>query len=92
MLGGVDDYGVVFEGEGCDCLINVWVFRRVMLWFLRGGYDDGEEVESLGGLRVGYYFRRFLVFGGGGGGVSDGDVISFRRFFFGIEWVSMFSV
>ncbi|KAK4654322.1 Phospholipase D1 [Podospora pseudocomata] len=90
-LGGVDDHGVVSEGEGRDRLTNARAPRRVTPWSSRGGHDDGEEAESPGGSRVGHHFRRFSALGGGGGGVSDGDAISPRRPFFGTERASTFS-
>ncbi|KAK0702589.1 hypothetical protein B0T21DRAFT_299717 [Apiosordaria backusii] len=90
-LGGVDDHGVLSEGEGRDRLTNARAPRRVTPWSSRGGHDDGEEADSPGGSRVGHHFRRFSALGGGGGGVSDGDAISPRRPFFGAERASTFS-
>ncbi|KAJ4302574.1 Phospholipase D1 [Collariella sp. IMI 366227] len=87
-INGIDDHGFS-EGEGRDRLSRERGARRGPNWRPRQG-EDGEDVESPAGIRVGHHFRRFSALGGGG--VSDGDAMSPRRPFFGADRASTFGV
>ncbi|KAK4229344.1 putative phospholipase D1 [Podospora fimiseda] len=91
-LAGIDDHGGVSEGEGRDLLAKERGSRRVMWSSSNRAGEDGDDVESPGGSRVGHHFRRFSALGGGGGGgMSDGDAMSPRRNFFATERATTYS-
>ena len=79
---GVDDHGVLSEGEGRDRLARVQEMlpRRPPPWVASySRHGDPEEAESPSGRGMSHHFRRLSALGGG---VSDGDAITPRRPFF----------